>query len=178
MSYNFTQVGLEISYHLNRLMEGIAPKLGLAIAPAAVLTHLHINAYALYVWLFFMFLDLVLGVVWAISVDRFSRSKLYGWVVKLLTHSIALCLVGLLASVFFLLPVAGFLEEGVQGLMTCALLVMILTEFVSIMDTSIKLNLPVPPVAARVVKGLQKRVDNNISHILGEREEAKKDREQ
>jgi phage-related holin len=159
MSYKFHDVGVEIQHHLSRILSGIELKATVASVPALFTTYLGGDWYLAEAWFAFMMLDLVFGVAHGLKTSSFSRARLYGWVVKALTHAGTLLMIGVVT--IMLKRLTGYPVP----LLDLLVFVLALTEAASILATADKLGLPVHPLVKTLVVKLRRRAEAKLREI-------------
>jgi phage-related holin len=109
-------------------------------------------------------LDLVMGVTRAVKTKCFRIAILSMWVIKVLTYFLCLLVIGLIwkASV---LAFGTFFD-----LVNYFILVMIITEAVSIVDNAVKAGLPVPPFMRFLLIKLKRKGIKTINQFISDKE--------
>lgn len=167
MRYTFSDVCAEIGYYLRAIfLEGSSFKMCLAAIPALFSSTLLGEWYFFQVWFICNVIDLVLGVALALVTKDpdtgrsvFSRARLYGWVVKTLTHVGTIYLFGIVTVMVSKL--AGHTVPFIDWFMG----VLILTEMASITSSASKLGLPVHPLALLVLRKLKRGAEGRIKNL-------------
>ncbi|MDR1367250.1 MAG: phage holin family protein [Candidatus Accumulibacter sp.] len=167
MAYKFSDVGGEMSYHLAGVFSGIKFKALVASVPAAFSTYFGGNWGFFETWFALSVIDLVFGVAHALKTDSFSRAKLYGWIVKALTHMLTILVCGVITVMLIGLTGHSF------PLIDWFIFVLVLTEAASILKSAEKLGLPVHPLAKALIEKLRKRATGKLSEIAEGKEEEK-----
>lgn len=159
-------VGAEMLHHWDQLTNALCLKVLISTALAFFSAYTGGDSYILLVWFFMNFLDLLFGVARALieldpdtGKNKFSRSRLYGWVTKTLTHGLTILVIALVASTLPLTQ-GGWLINGL-------LFILLLTEAASILDTAALLGLPVPPAAIVLVQHLRKGAEARLRNFNG-----------
>jgi phage-related holin len=161
MSYNFRDVGVEMSYHATGILSGIKFKALFASVPAAFASYFGGNWGFLEMWFVLSVIDLVFGVAFAFKAGVFSRLKLYGWAVKALTHMITILICGVITVM--LTRLTGYAAPLIDWF----IFILVLTEAESILKTADKLGLPVHPLAKALVAKCKRRAESKLDELVG-----------
>lgn len=166
MHRDIVELHREITYHLQQAYHSAGIKLllgSLAAVPALFSSKLFGSWQLLQIWFYLSLVDLCFGVALALRTpgkngekNAFSRRRLYGWVIKCGTHLGVIILFGLLSVGLFI--VSGVVVPVINVFMfglAC-------TEAGSIVDTAIKLKLPVPIQARKLVGWFVKKSDRMV----------------
>lgn len=157
--YKIHDVAEGMNYYLGGIFCGIEWKALVASVPAAFSTYFGGDWGFLETWLILNFIDLVFGVILALKTSTFSRSKLYGWVIKTLTHMCTILVFGVVTVML-----AG-LTGYATPLIDWFVFILVLTEAASILQSADKLGMPVHPLARIVVNKLRRRVETKIKKM-------------
>lgn len=172
MAYKFHDVGVEIQYHVASILSGIKFKALVAGIPAMFATYFGGDWRFFEVWFALSVLDLVLGVALALKTSSFSRAKLYGWVVKALTHTGTILIFGVITVMLI-----GLTGHALP-LIDWFIFVLAVTESASILSSAEKLGLPVHPLARALVEKCRRRAEAKLDALTsGKENEANKERE-
>jgi phage-related holin len=164
MAYRFHDVGAEMAYHLQGVFGGIGIKALVASIPAAFESTFGGNWGFFETWFALSVIDLVLGVVLALKTSSFSRARLYGWVIKALTHLCTILVFGVITVML----------TGLTGhsapLIDWFIFVLVLTEVASIIKSADKLGLPVHPLVKALVVRLRRRAETKLKSLASGKE--------
>jgi phage-related holin len=109
-------------------------------------------------------LDLVMGVTRALKTKSFRIALLGMWVIKVLTYFMCLLVMGLIWKAL-VLTFGTFFD-----LVNYFLLVMIITEAVSIVDNAARAGLPVPPFMRFLLIKLKRKGIKTINQFISDKE--------
>lgn len=156
---SFSDVGIASMQHLEQIFAGFQIKAALASVSALFVSALGGDWYIFELWFIMNAIDLFCGVLLAVKVNRFARRRVYGWVVKTFTHVLTIILVGLVSYVFSL--VSGYPVPVLDWFM----FVLLLTEVASIIDSLVKMGLPVPPLARKIVTKIRRKSEAKLDEL-------------
>jgi phage-related holin len=156
MAYKFSDVGVEMNYHLAGILGGIKIKALIASVPAAFASTFGGNWGFFETWFVMSVIDLVLGVAFALKTSSFSRAKLYGWVIKALTHMGTILICGAITVMLI-----GLTGRSVP-LIDWFIFILVLTEAASIIKSADNLGLPVHPLLKALVVRLRRRAEAKL----------------
>lgn len=171
MAYSFLEVFNEIGYYCERILTGFTIKAVLATLPTLFAAYLTGDWYIFELWFIMNAIDLALGITLALKTrdpktgrNRFSRRRVYSWVVKTLTHMLTIILVGLVTVAFS--RVSGYSVPVIDWFM----FILLLTEIASVLDSAGKLGLPIHPVAKSLVDRLRRKSEKKIEQLTNPEE--------
>lgn len=172
MSYSsFGEVFHEVVYYGERILTGFTVKAMLATLPALFTSYLTGDWYIFELWFVMNVADLFLGVIIALKtkdevtgLSKFSRRRLYSWVVKTLTHMLTIILVGLVTVAFS--RISGYTVPVIDWFM----FILLLTEIASVLNSASKLGLPIHPVAKSLVERLRRKSERKIEQLTNPEE--------
>lgn len=146
-----------LTYNMDQLLEGAWLKSVIATAGVFFVEVLYGDLIVLNIYLLFLFLDLILGVVKSKVYGTYRVKEIGRWVGKLLTHLLVILLFGLVCNSLF--TTSGFLIPTVNWLLFC----LTITELASILDNLRKLGAPVPPIVYKFLKILRRQAAKKLS---------------
>lgn len=154
------QIGKRMTHYIDQILAGFQIKALVSTIPALFTTYLGGDWYIFEIWFLMNFIDLICGVIVAQKYAVFSRIRVYGWVVKTLTHVLTIIFVGLASAIFS--SVSGY----PLPILDWVLFILVLTEMASIIDSFVKLNLPVPALCVKIISKIRHRAEKKIDDIL------------
>jgi phage-related holin len=167
MSYTFHDVGVEIASYAKTAFSSMELKAAIAVFFLPFKIIFDGDYVCLYIWLALSVLDMVVGVFHALKFHCFSRQRLYGWVIKMLTHTGMVLIFGSL--LLMLRNIFGGAFVPVAGALSLVLFVLAATEALSILTTLQKLDLPVPPffvnLLLRFKDNSEARLENEVDQL-------------
>lgn len=174
--YSLTEVAAGMEHYIDQIFESFGLKAGFAAIPAVFVAFLGGNWHLFEAWFILNIVDLAFGVMVALkSIDpvtghcRFSKRKIYGWVVKTLANMVTIIMVGIV-TVFFA-QVSGFAVPVIDWFM----FILLLTEITSILDGADRLGFPVHPLARAIVAKIRRTTEHKIDEALDGAEAVKED---
>ena len=166
MSYTIADVTLEISYYLRNITDGASIKGILAVFPALFSALFMGEWYFFILWFLFNVIDLFLGVWLALKTKDpesgrsvFCRERLYGWVIKTLTHAGTIFIFGAVTVMI------STLSGRIIPIIDWFIFILVLTEMASILNSANLLGLPIPPFALIFVRKLKGGAEKKIERV-------------
>ena len=156
----FLEVGAETVQHLDQIFTGFQIKMALAGVSSLFVSVLGGDWYVFELWFAMNVVDLICGIALAVRGNCFSRRRVYGWVVKTFTHILTIILVGLVSFTF------SYLARYSIPVLDWFMFVLLLTETASVFDSLIKLGLPIPPLARKLVVRIRRKTEANLAEII------------
>ena len=147
-------------YHMDRLLDHWPFKLLLSPFMVFYGSILGGNGKLLLFFYVSLLLDLLLGAVAAGLAGKFSPARFGGWVVKAVTYTLCIFLVGMVSQ-----AVAEII--GVNWLLDAFMGVMVITEVLSVLRNMAELGWPVPPIAVRLAAKAQSQAGHKLDELLG-----------
>jgi phage-related holin len=177
MTYRFADVVGEMQYHFDHIVDSFPLKALVATIPSAFAASFGGDWRFFETWFVLSVFDLFLGVALALKTpgaepgqSAFSRDKLYGWAVKMLTHT---CTILLFGSMTIMLSV---LTGYKMPIIDWFVFILALTEAASIVKSADGLGLPVHPLAKRLLEKLRVRAAAKINDLANDRPAPKEDK--
>ena len=161
------ETGNSMSQHLDQIFAGIQIKAALASVSALFISALGGGWFIFELWFILNVIDLICGVSLAIKDDCFSRRRIYDWVIKTFTHILTIILIGFVSFTL------SYLAKYNIPILDWFVFVLVLTEVASIFNSLIKLGLPVPPLAQKIVAKIRNRTESKIDDFTDGDDEQK-----
>ncbi|GHV57115.1 hypothetical protein FACS189460_3120 [Deltaproteobacteria bacterium] len=148
-------------YYLDRLLDNWLFKV--LLSPLGLLySSIFGGNWALLLFFYIaLFIDLILGGLAAWRAGEFSLTRAGQWVVKTLTYTLCIFLMGMVNK-----SVAEVI--GVNWLLDAFMGVMIVTEVLSIFRNMNEMGWPVPPLAVKLATKAQSRASRKLDELLGD----------
>jgi phage-related holin len=145
----------------------------IALPGALLASSLHIE-YIIVLLIFYLFsnsIDFFLGVLRAVKAKNFQCRLVGRWVIKL---AVNLFLISLIMASQVMIYESIKIEIPI---LEYYIIILILTEYISIIDKIMAMNLPVPPLLVFLVRRLRRKVLKGLVKATGDENEEIKDQE-
>ena len=160
MSYKFSDVAGEMGYYLSAIMTNFKIKALISLVPTPFILYLGESSFFFEVWFALGIIDLIAGVSLALAQGVFCRTRLYGWVGKMLTHALTIMLFGVLSILL-----SELINMRVP-LLDWFIFVLVITETLSVLKSAELLGMPVPAFALVLVEKMHDRAKRKADDLV------------
>lgn len=173
MAYTLQELGMNMNHYIEQICAGITLKGLVSAVPALLSTYYGADIYLFKSWFVLNVVDLVFGIWLALKTidpetgkNKFSRRRLYGWVLKSFVQMGSIVLAGVITVSAERLGTEGIAILGaIFGetlFINWVLFLLLITEAASVVDSSEKLGLPVNPAIKACVKRFRKMTEEKF----------------